>query len=312
MAATRGGGRRALPRGMTFCTLRRGRESVLGVRTPRGILDVPRAAKLLRREAPATMEELLRDGGAGSLRALVDAALTRPSARAAFVDERRAAFGPCVGHPEKILCLGFNYRQHAQETSAPVPTSPLLFSKFANALAGHGSAIPLPVGVASQFDYEAELVIVMGRTAHRVSEADALSFVLGYCVGNDLSARDLQFKTSQFLLGKTCDGFAPVGPWLVTADQVDPSDLAIECRVNGELRQSARTSDMVFDCRAVVSYASRHMTLRPGDLIFTGTPEGVVLGQPRERQRWLVPGDQVTTSIEKLGELRFTLAAEPA
>jgi 2-keto-4-pentenoate hydratase/2-oxohepta-3-ene-1,7-dioic acid hydratase in catechol pathway len=142
-----------------------------------------------------------------------------------------------------------------------------------------------------------------------VSEADALSYVFGYCTGNDFSARDLQFKTSQLMMGKTCDGFAPIGPWLVTADQVpDPQNLKLECRVNGEVRQSSNTNDMIFGCRTIVSYISQIWTLKPGDIIFTGTPQGVILGYPPEKQVWLKPGDQVTTSIEKLGEHRFTLA----
>jgi 2-keto-4-pentenoate hydratase/2-oxohepta-3-ene-1,7-dioic acid hydratase in catechol pathway len=148
----------------------------------------------------------------------------------------------------------------------------------------------------------------MGKTARNVSEADALSYVFGYATGNDFTARDLQSRSSQWMLGKTCDGFAPVGPWLVTADQIeDPNNLKIECRVNGEVRQSSNTSDMVFGCRQLISYISKHLTLRPGDIIFTGTPEGVIAGYPKEKQVWLKAGDKLVTSIEKLGELEFVL-----
>jgi 2-keto-4-pentenoate hydratase/2-oxohepta-3-ene-1,7-dioic acid hydratase in catechol pathway len=153
----------------------------------------------------------------------------------------------------------------------------------------------------------------MGKTARDVSEADALNYVFGYATGNDFSARDLQFKTSQFLLGKTSDGFAPVGPWLVTADQIpDPQSLKLECSVNGEVRQSSNTDDMIFSVANIVSYASQHFTLKPGDVFFTGTPSGVIAGMPPEKQVWLKPGDKVSCNIEKCGELRFSLAGSQA
>jgi 2-keto-4-pentenoate hydratase/2-oxohepta-3-ene-1,7-dioic acid hydratase in catechol pathway len=150
-------------------------------------------------------------------------------------------------------------------------------------------------------------VIVIGRRARNVSEADALNYIFGYATGNDFTARDLQSRSTQWMLGKTLDGSAPVGPWLVTADQVDGDNLKIECRVNGEIRQSSNTSDMVFNCKQLVSYISKYMTLKPGDLIFTGTPEGVISGYPKDKQVWLKPGDKLVTSIEKLGDLTFTL-----
>jgi 2-keto-4-pentenoate hydratase/2-oxohepta-3-ene-1,7-dioic acid hydratase in catechol pathway len=133
--------------------------------------------------------------------------------------------------------------------------------------------------------------------------------VFGFCTGNDFSARDLQRKTSQFLLGKNSDGFAPVGPYLVTADQIpDPNNLKLECYVNGERRQSNNTNDMIFNVKQIISYASQHWTLKPGDIFFTGTPEGVIFGMPPEKQVWLKAGDKITASIEKLGELKFSLA----
>src|SRR5204862_3793434 len=141
-----------------------------------------------------------------------------------------------------------------------------------------------------------------------VSEADAHSFVAGYATGNDFTARDLQLETGgQWLIGKTPDQFGPLGPYLVTGDQVDADNLKIECRINGETRQSSNTSDMIFNCRQLVSYASRYFTLKPGDIIFTGTPEGVIVGKPKDKQVWLKPGDTIVTSIEKLGELEFKL-----
>ena len=183
-----------------------------------------------------------------------------------------------------------------------IPTSPIIFSKFNNALAAHNQKIPLPKN-AEKIDYEAELVIVMGKEAVNVSKEDALSYVFGYTVGNDLSARDLQFRTSQWLLGKSCDSFAPIGPYLVTADELDPNSLDISCKVNGSLRQSANTKDMIFDCATIISDLSQHMTLKPGDIIFSGTPDGVILGYPEEKQEWLKSTDIVEISIENIGTL---------
>ena len=169
-----------------------------------------------------------------------------------------------------------------------------------NTLAGYNT-IRLPKN-AEKFDYEVEMVIVIGKEAKNVSKDEALSYVFGYTVGNDLSARDLQFR-SEWLLGKTCDHFGPIGPYLVTADELDPTNLNIQCSVNGEVRQSANTRDMIFDCATLVSYLSEHMTLKPGDIIFSGTPEGVILGYPEDQQVWLKSGDEVQVSVENIGTL---------
>ncbi len=300
---------RGMARGLTLCTLRRDGDLRLGARTDEGVLDVKEASALLDLAAPGTMDDLLQGENGPRLAALVDAALRSSAARKAFLDERSVAFGPIVTRPEKIVCIGLNYRKHAQEVGAPIPKQPVLFSKFNNALNHHGGSIQLPTGVAKQFDYEVELVIVMGKTARNVTEADALSHVAGYCTGNDFTARDLQFETGgQWLAGKTPDQFAPLGPWMVTADQIDPDNLRIELRVNGETRQSSSTSDLIFNSRQLISYTSRVFTLRPGDIIFTGTPEGVIAGKPKDKQVWLKAGDKIACSLEKLGELEFTLA----
>lgn len=291
---------------MRLCNLLDGDRLGLGVRTASGILDVAALARARGVEAPRTTDDVLRGQQLAGLRALIASAEREERF---LLREEDARFGPCVAAPEKIIMMGFNYRRHCHEVKLPIPATPTFFSKFANALLGHGGTIALPTQVASQFDHEAELVVIVGRVARDVSEADALSYVFGYCTGNDFSARDLQFRTTQYLLGKTCDGFAPIGPWLVSADEVaDPQDLSIECRVNGEVRQSSNTSDMIFTCAQLVAYASRHMTLKPGDLLFTGTPEGVVQGRPEADRVWLKPGDEVTTTVGHLGELRFRLA----
>lgn len=308
LAQAQTGGHGAMPRGMTFATIRRSDGYGLGLRTDRGILDVTAAEQEFHENAPTTITAVFQgQGDIAGLQRLVDKARASPAADRYFIAEQDAAFGPCVVNPEKIICVGLNYRKHAAETGQPVPTTPILFNKFNNALNMHGGTIVVSEEPAQKFDYEAELVIVIGRTARNVSEADALSYVFGYCTGNDFTARDLQSRTSQWMLGKTLDGAAPLGPWLVTADQVDGDNLKIECRVNGEVRQSSNTADMVFNCRQLVSYASNHLTLRPGDIIFTGTPEGVIIGYPKEKQVWLKAGDQVVTNIEKLGSLEFRL-----
>ncbi len=298
----------AMPRGMTFCTLRGPDGFTLGLRSDRGVLDVAKAEASFGTGAPTTITEVFEGQGlVAALADLLGKAKAAASPNSYFVAESAAAYGPCVTDPEKILCIGLNYRKHAAETNNPVPTIPILFNKFNSALNHHGGTIAVSGEPARAFDYEAELVIVMGREARNVSEQDALSYVFGYATGNDFTARDLQMRTSQWMIGKTGDGWAPVGPWLVTGDQVDPNALKIELKVNGETRQSSSTSDLVFNCQQLVSYISKHMTLKPGDIIFTGTPEGVISGYPKDKQVWLKPGDSLVTSIEKLGDLAFTL-----
>ena len=293
-----------MPRRMTLLTMRSGEDYTLGVKTDKGILDVRRAVKAFKSGAPTTIDDLIRRGDQG-LAGLIEKAL---SSKGLFVEESRIEFGPCVTNPEKIICIGLNYAKHARETNSPVPKEPILFNKYNNTLNRHNGTIRVSRIPAVEFDYEGELVIVMGRRAASVSEAEALSYVFGYCNGNDFTARDLQRRSSQWMIGKTCDGCAPIGPYLVTADQVpNPNNLHIECTVNGEVRQSSNTSDMVFSCAQLVSYISKLMTMEPGDIIFTGTPEGVIAGYPKEKQVWLKPGDKIAVKIEKLGELKFSL-----
>lgn len=302
------GGAREMPKGMTFCTLRRGTSLTLGLKTERGILDVAAAEQELHAGAPTSIEAVFHGpGDIAGLRRLAEMAGKSKAAETLFVAEQNAPFGPCVTNPQKIICIGLNYRKHAAETGNPVPKMPILFNKYNTTLNNHGGVIAVSKEKAEKFDYEAELVIVIGRTARNVSEADALSHIFGYATGNDFTARDLQSRSSQWMLGKSLDGAAPVGPWLVTADQVDGDNLKIECRVNGEVRQSSNTSDMVFNCKQLVSYISNYVTLNPGDIIFTGTPEGVISGYPKDKQVWLKPGDRIATSIEKLGNLDFQL-----
>jgi 2-keto-4-pentenoate hydratase/2-oxohepta-3-ene-1,7-dioic acid hydratase in catechol pathway len=295
-------------RNMTFCTLV-GREGMtLGLRTERGILDVAKASKLFRIKAPTDIHAIIDGADCAPLRKLEQKALADARGRSVVVAEARARFGPAVPRPGKIVCVGLNYRQHAQETGNPIPPVPILFNKYNNTLVGHRGKIALPTKVASQFDYEVELVVVIGRKARDVPEEKALSHVFGYANGNDFSARDLMRVTSQLMLGKTCDGFAPLGPYVLTADQItDPQNLKIATFVNGEQRQSSSTADMIYSCAQIIAYCSRNFTLLPGDVIYTGTPQGVILGYPPEKQVWLKAGDRVVTEVEKCGSLEVTL-----
>lgn len=282
---------------MKLVNFKVGEQIHLGIKLEQGILDVEQAAAAYSLEVPKNMEQVIAESEK-SLSQL--AALTKKKVQ--FLPEEKIVYAPCVINPEKIVCIGLNYISHAKECNIDIPTSPVLFSKFNNALAAHNEAIPLPKS-AKKFDYEAELVIVIGKKAVDVSKEDALSYVFGYTTGNDLSARDLQFRTGQWLLGKTCDHFAPIGPYLVTADEIDPNNLDIQSKVNGEIRQSSNTGDMIFDCATIVSYISQHITLKPGDIIFSGTPNGVIVGYPETQQKWLESGDEVSVSIEKIGTL---------
>lgn len=299
---------RGLATGLTLLNMRRDGGYHLGVKTSKGVLDAGEAARLLHMHAQATTDDLLQNEDGPSLNALVDAASKSSAAQKAFLKEENIEYGPAITRPEKIVCVGLNYRRHAAEIGAPVPKQPVLFNKYNNALNYHGGTIKLPVDAAKKFDYEVELVMVIGKQAKNVTEADALTYVAGYCTGNDFTARDLQLETGgQWMVGKTPDQFAPLGPYLVTADQIDPDNLKLECRANGETRQSSNTSDMIFNTRQIIAYISRVITLRPGDIIFTGTPQGVIQGMAKDKQVWLKPGDKIACSLEKLGELRFDL-----
>jgi len=299
-----------MPRGVTLLNFRRDGECCLGIKTAKGVLDVKRASDHFKLPAPTSTDDAIQNGRGAALKRLLDAAAAKPAVAATFtLQEQSLEFGPAITHPQKILMMGFNYRQHAIETHTPIPPNPVLFNKFNNALNCHNGVIHLPTGVAQKFDYEVELVIVFGRRANNVSEEEALDYVAGYCTGNDFSARDLQTLTSQYMIGKTCDGFAPLGPYFVSADLLgNPNNLRLETRVNGEQRQDWNTNDMIFNCRQLICFASKMMTIEPGDIFFTGTPQGVIIGKPKDQQVWLKSGDQIACSVEKLGELKFSLA----
>ena len=210
---------------------------------------------------------------------------------------------PPTPTPEKILCIGLNYRDHAIETGAEIPEEPVVFSKFNTAIIGHGSTIRLP-SVARQVDYEAELVVVIGKTARHVKREDAMTHVFGYTCGHDVSARDWQKGRpgGQWLLGKSFDTFAPLGPCLATADGIpDPGNLRVRMRLNGDTVQDSTTAQLIFDIPTLIAHLSTILTLHPGDLIFTGTPPGV--GAARNPPRFLQSGDRCEVEIEGIGTL---------
>jgi 2-keto-4-pentenoate hydratase/2-oxohepta-3-ene-1,7-dioic acid hydratase in catechol pathway len=212
---------------------------------------------------------------------------------------------PPVLDPGKIICLGLNYRSHAEEAGLEAPAVPTFFAKWANALAPPGAEVALP-GYSEKVDYEAEVAFVIGRRCKDVPEADALGVIAGYTLLNDLSARDYQFKTPQWGPGKVFDGSAPCGPALVTPDEAGPHDaIEISLTLNGEVMQSASTADLIHSIPSVVAYLSKLMTLEPGDLISTGTPAGV--GSVRKPRVWLKPGDEVVVESPQLGRLETRL-----
>ena len=216
----------------------------------------------------------------------------------------RPRLGPCVATPSKFVAIGLNYTDHAKETGAPIPESPVVFFKTPSCIVGANDNIMIPMD-STQLDWEVELAVVIGRTARYVATKDALRYVAGYCIVNDVSERDFQLKrgASQWSKGKGCDTFGPTGPWLVTSDEVkDPQNLDMWLDVNGERRQTGNTRTMIFNVPDLVADVSRYMTLLPGDIITTGTPPGVALGM--KPPQWLKAGDVVTLGIAGLGEQR--------
>jgi 2-keto-4-pentenoate hydratase/2-oxohepta-3-ene-1,7-dioic acid hydratase in catechol pathway len=212
-----------------------------------------------------------------------------------------------VRRPSAIVCIGRNYMEHIREGDSPVPPYPILFSKFANTLAGSGESVAHP-SITTMLDYEGEVAAVIGKTARNVSAADALDYVAGYTIINDISARDLQAEDLQWIRGKSLDGFAPLGPVFVTRDEVpNHKDLRIQTRVNGELRQDDTLASMLWDLPQLIEFVTVGITLQPGDLIATGTPSGT--GAGFHPGKYLHPGDEVTVTVEGIGVLATTIAA---
>ncbi|AMV37525.1 fumarylacetoacetate hydrolase family protein [Planctomyces sp. SH-PL62] len=254
---------------------------------------------------PASVKAILALGPDGVRRA------AEATAKAATtIDPATVRLLPPIPDPQKVLCIGLNYRDHAIESGAEIPAEPVLFSKYPNTLIAHGEPIVLPPESA-EVDFEAELVVVIGRGGRRIPRERALEHVGGYMPGHDVSARDWQLNkpAKQWTAGKTFDTFAPTGPALTSADEIpDPQALGIRLRLNGETMQDSSTAQFIFGVAEVVSYLSNIMTLAPGDLIFTGTPPGV--GMARKPPRWLKPGDVAEVEIDGLGTLQNPVVAE--
>ncbi len=263
----------------------------LALVTSRGVVDLGAAGYT------GSMNELISCGCIGELEKYAE------DESLPVVD--RPVFANVVEPAGKLVCVGLNYRAHAAGVNMKIPEYPILFSKFANALVPCGVPVELPEWESS-YDYEAELVIVMGKECWNVDEEQAKAAIFGYTCGNDFSLRDAQMRSGQWLIGKTMPGFGPCGPCIVTADSYDPDEpKAIRSYVNGQLRQDGSTGDMIFSCAKIISYASRYIKLCPGDLIYTGTPSGVAL--EGKEKRWLRPGDVVDVEIEGIGTLRNPL-----
>jgi len=275
-----------------------GRQERLGVELDGRVVP---AAELIA-AGPVTMADLLA-GLPGSLDALRRAWNERgPALAAEGMPTDDLELLPPVPRPGKIVAIGINFRSHAQEQGREPPTSPVIFAKFASALVGHRAEILWDPGLTQAVDFEAELAVVIGLSARRVSERQALDHVLGYTCLNDVTARDLQYADRQFVRGKSLDSFGPMGPALVTADEVDdPQALSLRCLVNGEVMQEASTAEMIFGVAQLISFCSQAFTLEPGDVIATGTPAGV--GWFRAPKQVLHDGDDVVVEIERIGLL---------
>ncbi len=303
---------------MRFCSFRGGHGILrFGFRLDdRRIVDIPAAlACLAESRLVAAMPKALLDASdlrawlaigqkavdfAEQLRQLLLSQEGR--CRSALLEISQVRFAPPIPNPGKVIAIGLNYRDHAAEQKAPLPQAPLIFAKFPTALIGHEEEIRLP-GISQKVDVEAELCVVIGRTGRGLTESEAGEAIAGYTVGNDVSARDLQFSDKQWVRGKSCDTFAPCGPFVVTPDEIgDPHALSIKLELNGGVQQSSNTREMVFNSYALVAYISQAITLETGDLIYTGTPAGV--GVFRHPPVFLKPGDVVEVSIEKIGTLR--------
>jgi acylpyruvate hydrolase len=250
-------------------------------------------------QTSSSMRQLLRSTD-GSFRSLEQAVQSAPAS--SYLKMSDVALGPVVPDPDKIICIGLNYRDHAQETNLAVPEVPTVFAKYSNTLIGNGDAILIP-GTTSRPDYEAELAFVIGRRAKQVREEEAMNYVAGYTIFNDVSARDYQLRTTQWTLGKSFDTFGPIGPALVTKDEIpDPHALGIRLWIGAELLQESNTSNLIFRIPALIAHLSSAMTLEPGDIVATGTPAGV--GFTRKPPRYLKDGDAVRIEIDGLGVLQ--------
>ena len=274
----------------------------LGILTEKGVVD----ASTVRpgSEIPCTMMEAIRMGRENALPLLQMA----ENLATHYLDESTITYAPAVDAPSKILCAGVNYRAHIEETRGSFEPAgvPTIFAKFNNTLAPHRGKV-IRCRSSKKHDYEAEIAVIISKRASYITLDRADEHIFGYTLANDISARDLQKATSQWVPGKTCDTFCPLGPCIVTADALDYDKMHITGYKNGELRQEGWSADMIHDIPALVTFLSGCCTLEPGDVILTGTPSGVILGRPEDQQDWLQPGDVLTVREDTIGELTVTI-----
>lgn len=274
----------------------------LGILTEKGVVDVSTVRP--GSEIPCTMMEAIRMGRENALPLLQMA----ENLATHYLDESTITYAPAVDAPSKILCAGVNYRAHIEETRGSFEPAgvPTIFAKFNNTLAPHRGKV-IRCRSSKKHDYEAEIAVIISKRASYITLDQADEHIFGYTLANDISARDLQKATSQWVPGKTCDTFCPLGPCIVTADALDFDKMHITGYKNGELRQEGWSSDMIHDIPALVTFLSGCCTLEPGDVILTGTPSGVILGRPEDQQDWLQPGDVLTVREDTIGELTVTI-----
>lgn len=275
-------------------------EQWVGAVVDEGVVSLPEAGAATGIDLPATLTELLTvENWQAKAELAVESAVDAD--RAIYASDSLETRSP-VTDPEKIVAIGLNYSKHADEGGEDIPDVPLVFSKFNTSITGPGDPIEWDPDLTEAVDYEGELVAVIGEEARNVDEEEALEYVAGYTVGNDVSARDLQLSDEQWVRGKSLDTFAPMGPQFLTADEIDDvTDLDIWTEVNGERLQDSNTEHLIFPIRELIAFCSRSFTLKPGDVLFTGTPDGV--GYFRDPQVLLADGDEVTVGVEGVGEL---------
>ena len=301
---------------MKLVTYRRSDGSRLGAIQNRQVIDLQDAWQAYSQKSPngngaalndfpSDMVGFLRHGAGawGMAGDILDWAASDDQAQSASLPLEDIRLAPLVPGTSKIVCVGLNYLDHCIEQNVAVPKSPTLFAKFPSALIGPEEAVTWPAELSTQVDYEAELAVIIGRTAHQVPAEKAFEFIAGYTIANDISARDVQFSDVQWVRGKSFDTFCPLGPYLLTHDELaDPHNLAIRCRLNGDLVQDSNTNQLIFKIPQLLEFISSAITLYPGDVICTGTPNGV--GYFRDPQVFLKPGDVIEVEIDRLGRLR--------
>lgn len=272
-----------------------------GVKTKEGILDITESLKEIpSSDVPSSMNEVFKNKNSFNI---LQKYITGFGKDGIYHEENKLTFESCVPNPGKIVGVGLNYYDYLKAANLDKPEYPRLFNKYSESVVGHRGIVRIPKN-GTQVDYEGELGVVIGKKARLVNTKNALDYVFGYCNVNDVSCRDFQDLTPSWLPGKACDTFAPLGPYLVTADEIpNPNNLQIKTFLNGELRQNTSTSEMIRGVPELISYISQFFTLMPGDVILTGSPDGMIICYPEEERVWVKDGDIMEVEVENLGRL---------